>query len=93
MQGINIQNSLFISSRITISSSSSYFKVNSLDKVISDDTVPPLCLPATAQVVRLVPGSSVPKIEDQITKDDENPNHFRAQSPLGYMEVTDVVRR
>jgi len=64
-----------------------------MDKVISDDTVPPLCLPATAQVVRLVPGSSVPKIEDQITKDDENPNHFRAQSPLGYMEVTDVVRR
>ena len=68
-------------------------KVNSFDKLISDDTVPPLCLPATAQVVRLVPGSSVPKIEDQITKEDEDPYHLRAQSPLGYMEVTDVARR
>ena len=68
-------------------------KVNPLDKLISDDTVPPLCLPATAQVVRLVPGSSVPKNEDEITKEDEDPYYFRAQSPLGYMEVTDVARR
>lgn len=68
-------------------------KVNPLDKLISGDTVPPLCLPATAQVVRLVPVSSVPKSEDQITKEDEDPYHLRAQSPLGYMEVADVARR
>ena len=71
----------------------SEYKVNSLDKLISDDTVPPLCLPATAQVVRLVPGSFVPKNEDQITKEDEDSYHLRAQSPLGYMEITDVARR
>ena len=67
-----------------------------MDKFISDDTVPPLCLPATAQVVRLVPGSTVPNIDDQIRKeesDDEDPGHVRSQSPLGYLEVADVGRR
>ena len=67
-----------------------------IDKLISEDTVPPLCLPATAQVVRLVPGSTVPKDNDQIRNkesEDEDPRHFRPQSPLGYLEVADVGRR
>lgn len=67
-----------------------------MDKLISEDTVPPLCLPATAQVVRLVPGSTVPEDDDQIKKEefeDEDPRHFRPQSPLGYLEVADVGRR
>ena len=68
-------------------------KVQPLDKLITEDTVPPLCLPATAQVVRLVPDSTVPENDDQIRKEDEDPRQFRAQSPLGYLEVTDVARR
>lgn len=68
-------------------------KVNPLEKLISEDTVPPLCLPATAQVVRLVPDSTVPKNDEQITQEDEDPRQFRVQRPLGYLEVTDVLRR
>lgn len=67
-----------------------------LDKLITEDTVPPLCLPTTAQVVRLVPGSTVPKEDDQIRNnlaEDENPHQFRPQSLLGFLEVADVGRR
>lgn len=68
-----------------------------MDKLISEDTVPPLCLPGTAQVVRLVPGSTIPK-EDQMSEkdkesEDEDPRYFRPQSPLGYLEVADVGKR
>lgn len=68
-------------------------KASPLNKLISEDTIPPLCLPATAQVVRLVPDSTVPKNDDQITNEDDDPRQFRAQRPLGYLEVTDVSRR
>ena len=69
-----------------------------MDKFISEDTVPPLCLPGTAQVVRLVPGSTVLKEDDQMSEkdkesEDKDPRHFRPQSPLGYLEVADVGRR
>ena len=67
-----------------------------IDQFISEDTVPPICLPAAAQVVRLVPGSSVPKSDNSIRKDeseDDDPRYVRPQSPLGYLEVADVGRR
>lgn len=67
-----------------------------IDQFISGDTVPPICLPAAAQVVRLVPGSSVPKSDNSIRKDeseDDDPRYVRPQSPLGYLEVADVGRR
>ena len=67
-----------------------------LDKLITEDTVPPLCLPATAQVVRLVPGSMIPKEDDQMTNkesEDEDPRQLKTRSPLGYLEVADVGRR
>lgn len=67
-----------------------------IDQFISEDTVPPICLPAAAQVVRLVPGSSVPKSDNSIRKDeseDDDPRYVRPQSPLGYLEVADVGRK
>ncbi|XP_068732159.1 von Willebrand factor A domain-containing protein 8-like [Montipora capricornis] len=67
-----------------------------LDKLITEDTVLPLCLPATAQVVRLVPGSMIPKEDDQMTNkqsEDEDPRQLKTRSPLGYLEVADVGRR
>lgn len=67
-----------------------------IDQFISEDTVPPICLPAAAQVVRLVPGSSVPKSDDSIRKEeseDDDPRYVRPQSPLGYLEVADVGRK
>ena len=63
-----------------------------LDKLITEDTVPPLCLPTTAQVVRLVPGSTVPSNDEQ-TVEDEDTHQFRVRKLLGYLEVTDLARR
>ena len=68
-------------------------RVKPLDKLITEDTVPPLCLPTTAQVVRLVPGSTVPRNDGQTMEEDEDNGQFRARSLLGYLEVTDVARR
>ncbi|XP_074632889.1 von Willebrand factor A domain-containing protein 8-like isoform X1 [Acropora palmata] len=66
----------------------------SLKKFITEDTIPPLCLSATAQVVRLVPDSMVPEEDNQTTEsEDEDPRQSRTQSLLGYLEVADVGRR
>ena len=68
----------------------------SLKKFITDDTIPPLCLSATAQVVRLVPDSIVPEEDNQTRNkesEDEDPRQSRTQSLLGYLEVADVGRR
>lgn len=66
-----------------------------MKKFITEDTIPPLCLSATAQVVRLVPDSMVPEEEETRNKEseDEDPRQSRTQSLLGYLEVADVGRR
>lgn len=67
-----------------------------MNKFITGDTIPPLCLSTTAQVVRLVPDSMVAEEDNQIRNnesEDEDPRHSRMQSLLGYLEVADVGRR
>ena len=65
-----------------------------MKKFITEDTIPPLSLSATAQVVRLVPDSMVPEEDNQTTEsEDEDPRQSRTQSLLGYLEVADVGRR
>ena len=90
---IKLRLSLYLLTYPLTLSSHSERKEKLLDKLISEDTVPPICLPATAQVVRLVPDSTIPKNEDQSKEEDEDPRQFRAQRPLGYLEVTDVARK
>ena len=67
-----------------------------VDSLISDVTVPPVCLPATGQVIRLVPVSVVPEKARQLRREEAGEDaayQLRPQSILGYLEVVDVGRR